>query len=57
MVDLRGTRALEQIQANLSYKVLFNLLTVNESGIMYERFKRERVLYNDRTEMVPNGKL
>ena len=48
--------ALDQIPANISQNTLFKIWTVNEVGTRYEHFKRERELYNDRTEIGPNAK-
>ena len=55
--DLHGTGhrpALDLVQTNLSQKIRFKVWTLNEVGVRYERLERERVLHNDRTEIVPN---
>ena len=59
MDDLHGTGpgpALDLVQANLALKIRFKSWTMNEVGMKYAHFMRERVLYNDRTEIVPNAK-
>ena len=57
MYDSHGTGprlALDLVQANLSQKIRFKIWTMNEVGVRYEHLERERVLHNDRTEIVPN---
>ena len=59
MDDLHGTGprlALDLAQANLSQKIRFRIWTVNEVGVRCEHLKRERVLHNDRTEIVSDAK-
>ena len=58
MDDLHGTGprpALEQIQAKLSPKILFKIWTVNEVGTRYEHLMRDRLLHNERTEIMANA--
>ena len=57
--DLHGTGprlALDLVQTNFSQKICFKIWTLNEVGVRYERLERERVLHNDRIELVPNPK-
>ena len=42
--------ALDLDQASLSQRIRIKIWTVNEVGMRYEHLKRERVLYNDKTE-------
>ena len=59
MDDLHGTGprlALDLTQTNFSQKILVKIWTVNEVGMGYKHLKRERVLHNDRTDIVPNPK-
>ena len=59
MYDLHGTGprlALDLVQTNLSQKISFKIWTLHEVGVRYEHLERERVLHNDRTEIVPNPK-
>ena len=57
MDDLHGTGprpALDLVRTNLSQNIRFKIWTLNEVGMVYERLERERLLHNDRTEIVPN---
>ena len=57
--DLHGIGprpAQDLVQASFSQKIRFKIWTVYEEGMRYEPFKRERVLHNDRIEIVPNPK-
>ena len=57
--DLHGTGprpALDLVQTNLSQKIRFKIWTVYEVGMRYEHLKRERLLHDDRTQIVPNPK-
>ena len=59
MDDYHGTGprlVLEQIQANLSQKILVRIWTVSVVGTRYEQLKCQRALYNDRTVIVPDAK-
>ena len=59
MYDLHGNgpkTALDLSRINLSQTIRFNVRTVYEMGTRYEHLKRERVLHEDRTEIVPNPK-
>ena len=59
MDDLYGTGprpALDLVQTNFLQEIFFKVWTVNKVGMRYEHLKRERVLYNDRTEIVPDAK-
>ena len=59
MDDLCGSGprpALDLVQTNLSQKIRFKIWTVHEVGMNYEHLKRERVVCNDGTEIVPNAK-
>ena len=58
MDDLHGIRprpAQDLVQANFSQRIRFKIWTVFEVGMKFKHFKRERVLHDDRTEIVPNG--
>ena len=58
MDDLHGTGLgpeLDLVQATLSQKIRSKFWTVNEVGMRCEFLKRQRVLYCDRTEIVPNA--
>ena len=60
MGDLHGSGprlALDLVQTNLSQTIRFKIWTVNEVGMRYEHLKCERVLYNDRTEIVLDEKI
>ena len=57
MDDLHGfgpKLALDLVRINLSQTIRFKVRTVYEMGMRYEHLKRERVLHEDRTEIVPN---
>ena len=57
--DLHGTGpkpALDLVRTNLSQTIRFKVRTVYDMGMRYEHLKRERVLHEDRTEIVPNSK-
>ena len=59
MDNIHGTGsklALVLVQTHLLQKNHFKVWTVNEVGTRYEHSKGERVLHNDRTEIVPNPK-
>ena len=59
MDDLHGTGprlAVDLAQANLSQKIRFRIWIVNEVGVRCEHLKRERVLHNDKTEIVSDAK-
>ena len=47
---------LDLVRTNLSQTIRFKVWTVYEMGMRYENLKRERVLHEDRTEIVPNSK-
>ena len=54
--DLHGTGpkpALDLVRFNLSQTIRFQVRTLYETGMRYEHLKRERVLHEDRTEIVP----
>ena len=56
MDDLHGTRPKPVMDLVLSRTIRFKVWTVNEVDTWYEHLKRERVLYNDRTDTVPSPK-
>ena len=59
MDDLHGIGpklALDLGRINLSQTSRFKVRTVYDMGMRYEHLKRERVLHEDRTEIVPNPK-
>ena len=59
MDDLHGTgpkQALDVVRTNVSQTIRFKVWTVYEVGLSYEHHKRERVLHEDRTEIVPHPK-
>ena len=59
MDDLHGTRprpGQDLDQTNFSQKIRFKNWTVYEVGMKFKHFKRERVLHDDRIEIVPNLK-
>ena len=59
MDDLHGTRprpAKDLDQTNFSQKIRFKIWTVYEVGMKVQHFKRERVLHDERIEIVPNPK-
>ena len=56
--DLHGTGsgpAQDLVQADFSQRIRFKSWTVYEVGTKYEHFKRERLLHDERTEIMPNG--
>ena len=48
--------AFDRDQTNFSQKMRFKIWTVYEVGMKFKHFKRERVLHDDRIEIVPNPK-
>ena len=59
MDDLHGTGpkpALDMVRINLSQTIRFTVRKVYEMGMRYEHLKRDRMLHEDRTEIVPNSK-
>ena len=47
-------RRLDVVQTNLSQRIRFEIWTENEVGMRYEHLNRERLLHNDRIEIVAN---
>ena len=55
MDDLHGLGpklALDLVRFNLSQPIRFKVRTVYEMGMRYEHLKRERVLHEDRTDIL-----